>query len=253
MSTGSSVTIGLLLPDVLGTYSDSGNATILAQRLRWRGVSADILRCPADRPPPSSCEIYVLGGGEDTAQLFAAGWLRRHDELCAAMAGEAVTLAVCAGMQILGEWMEGPDGERHAGAGLLDLTTRPRRHRATGEVVADCALPGVGVLSGFENHAGATSLGVDVGPLGRVLAGVGNGDPNGSDAEGAVSGRIVATYLHGPVLARNPALADFLLTEVIGPGLAEIEVPDQADLRRTYVPAVRAGRRSAGQMMRRSR
>lgn len=253
MTAASSVTIGLLLPDVLGTYSDSGNATILAQRLRWRGVPADVLRCPADRPPPSGCEIYVLGGGEDTAQLFAAGWLRSHDALCAAMAGEAVTLAVCAGMQILGRWMEGPDGERHAGAGLLDLTTRPRRHRATGEVIAECALPGVGLLSGFENHAGATSLGTDVRPLGRVMAGVGNGGPTGSDAEGAVSGRMVATYLHGPVLARNPALADYLLAQVIGPGLADIEVPDQADLRRTYLGSVRPGRRSARHAMRRSR
>lgn len=235
MSDGSSVTIGLLLPDVLGTYSDSGNATILAQRLRWRGVRAEVLRCPADRPPPLSCEMYVLGGGEDVAQLYAASWLREHDALCAVLAGEAVTLAVCAGMQILGRWMEGPDGERHPGAGLLDLTTRPRRRRATGEVVVECGLPGVGVLSGFENHAGGTSLGGGVQPLGRVLAGVGNGGRGGRPSEGAVSGRMVATYLHGPVLARNPALADYLLSQVVGPVLADVEVPDQADLRRTYL------------------
>jgi hypothetical protein len=244
VTVGSSVTIGLLLPDVLGTYSDSGNATILAQRLRWRGVPADVLHCPADRPPPAGCEIYVLGGGEDTAQLFAAGWLREHQALTAALAGAAVTLAVCAGMQILGRWMEGLDGERRAGADLLDLTTRSRRRRATGEVVVDCALPGVGLLSGFENHAGATTLGGDVRPLGRVLAGVGNGGPRGSVAEGAVSGRMVATYLHGPVLARNPALADYLLAQVLGSALPEIDVPDQADLRATYLGTARHGRRA---------
>jgi hypothetical protein len=235
VSVGSSVTIGLLLPDVLGTYSDSGNALILAQRLRWRGIQADVLRCPADQAPPSACEMYVLGGGEDTAQLFAAGWLRGHAALCAALAGEAVTLAVCAGMQILGAWMEGPSGQRHAGAGLLDLTTRPRRRRAIGEAVVECPLPGVGLLSGFENHAGATTLGDGVRPLGRVLAGVGNGGPKGTPGEGVVSGRMVGTYLHGPVLARNPALADYLLAQVIGSELSAVVVPDQADLRAAYL------------------
>ena len=251
MKVGSSVTIGLLLPDVLGTYSDSGNATILAQRLRWRGVPAEVVRCPADRSPPSSCEIYLLGGGEDTAQLFAVGWLRKHEALCAALAGEAVTLAVCAGMQILGRWMESPDGERHTGVGLLDLTTRPRRVRATGEVVVDCALPGVGLLSGFENHAGATTLGRDARPLGRVLSGVGNGDLRGS-AEGVVSGRTVGTYLHGPVLARNPELADYLLALVVGSTLPDIDVPDQAGLRATYLGG-RSGRPAVGGGLRRPR
>jgi hypothetical protein len=225
----------LLLPDVLGTYSDSGNAIILAQRLRWRGVPADVLPCPADQSPPSGCDIYVLGGGEDAAQLFAVGWLRDHEALCGALAGKAVTLAVCAGMQILGRWMEGPDRERHPGVGLLDLTTRSRRRRAIGEVVVDCALPGVGLLSGFENHAGASTLGDDVRPLGRVLSGVGNGAPRGAQVEGVVSGRIVGTYLHGPVLARNPALADYLLAQVVGSELAEIEVPDEVALRATYL------------------
>jgi CobQ-like glutamine amidotransferase family enzyme len=244
VSVGSRVTIGLLLPDVLGTYSDSGNATVLAQRLRWRGVPADVLRCTADRPPPSGCEIYVLGGGEDTAQLFAVGWLRKHGALCSALGEEAVTLAVCAGMQILGTWMEGPDGQRHAGAGLLDLTTRPRRRRATGEVVVECALPDVGLLSGFENHRGGTTLGPEVQPLGRVLAGVGNGGLKGSGAEGAVRGRLVATYLHGPVLARNPALADYLLAQVVGSRLSELDVPDQQGLRDTYLRSTEiAGRR----------
>jgi hypothetical protein len=232
---GSSVTIGLLLPDVLGTYSDSGNATILAQRLRWRGVPAEVLRCQADRPPPSSCDIYVIGGGEDAAQLFAVRWLREHRTLCGALARDAVTLAVCAGMQILGRWMEGPDGERHVGVGLLDLTTRPRRRRATGEIVVDCALPEVGLLSGFENHAGVSTLGRGASPLGNVVAGVGNGTPKGSLMEGAVSGRMVATYLHGPVLARNPALADYLLAQVVGSTLSEIDLPDQARLRATYL------------------
>jgi hypothetical protein len=238
MTSDSMVSIGLLLPDVLGTYSDSGNALVLAQRLRWRGVPARVLQCDADRPPPESCEIYVIGGGEDTSQLYAAQWLREQRSLCNTLQHRARTLAVCAGMQILGRWLTTPDGVRHPGVGLLDLTTRPARRRVVGEVVTDCSLPGVGVLTGFENHGGATELGKDAQPLGRVLRGVGNGSRARlrRRREGAVSDRIVATYMHGPILARNPALADYLLGQVLGRELPELEVPDVKALRASYLP-----------------
>src|SRR5207248_2270665 len=115
VSAQSSVAIGLLLPDVLGTYSDAGNATILAQRLRWRGIPAEIQTITARDDPPTSCAVYLLGGGEDTAQLFAAEWLRRHSELRRAMETSAVTLAVCAGLQILGQSMTDTRGKHYAG------------------------------------------------------------------------------------------------------------------------------------------
>jgi CobQ-like glutamine amidotransferase family enzyme len=237
MTSASEVTIGLLLPDVLGTYSDSGNATVLAQRLRWRGIPARVLRCTAAQAPPTSCEIYLIGGGEDTAQLFAASWLRGQRALCRALEERAVTLAVCAGLQIFGLRMTGLSGEEHLGAGLLDITTRPLRHRATGFIVANCRLPGVGLLCGFENHRGATSLGSNAYPLAQVMSGVGNGhrDSGGMAAEGACNDRIIGTYLHGPVLARNPALADHILTRVTGQTLTELEVPDQSALRAGYL------------------
>ena len=81
MTGASTIRIGLLLPDVLGTYSDAGNAAVLAARARWRGIPAEILTIPADAAPPAGCDVYLLGGGEDTAQLFAADWLRRHRDL----------------------------------------------------------------------------------------------------------------------------------------------------------------------------
>ena len=237
MGTDSTITIGLLLPDVLGTYSDSGNATVLAQRLRWRGIPAEVLRCTAAQPPPTGCDIYLLGGGEDTAQLFAASWLRSHRTLCRALDTSGVTLAVCAGLQILGHTMADADGRDHPGAGLLDITTRPRRRRAIGNIVTECHLPGVGQLCGFENHRGATTLGPAARPLGLVVSGVGNGDrPFGrAGAEGVVNDRIIGTYLHGPVLARNPALADYILARATGADLPPIELPDQAALRDTYL------------------
>ena len=131
-------------------------------------------------------------------------------------AAGAVVLAVCAGYQIAGKTFPGADGALHEGVGLLDIATvKGTGPRAVGEVVgepsddAPGALRALPTLTGFENHGGKTTLGPGVAPLARVVHGVGNGD--GSGTEGAVCGRVIGTYLHGPLLARNPALADLLL------------------------------------------
>lgn len=248
--TAPELTIAVLLPEVLGTYSDAGNAVVLAHRARRRGIPAEILHVPADTRPPAGCDIYLLGGGEDTAQGFAAAWLARHHALLHAMEHTAQTLAVCAGLQILGHTMLDRHGRERPGLGLLDLATAPGRRRAVGEIITRCELPGVGLLTGFENHAGTSIGGPGHHPLGRVRTGTGNGDraPRGARPEGAVTDRILATYLHGPVLARNPALADHLLHRATGlppddPGLPPADpeltgLPDPADLaelRRSYL------------------
>ena len=242
--TSSVLTIGVLLPDVLGTYSDAGNAVVLAHRARSRGIDARILQVTADTVPPATCDLYLLGGGEDTAQGFAVEWLARHRDLRRALAGQAVTLAVCAGLQILGHTLTDPAGRRRDGWGLLDVATVAGRRRAVGEVVARCEIPGVGLLTGFANHRGATTLGPGAQPLGQVLSGTGNHDrARPRDAvEGARGGNVVATYLHGPVLARNPALADHLLQRATGqvfPDTSDPDVPDLPALRAAYLHRAR--------------
>ena len=245
MTGESTVVIGLLLPDVLGTYSDAGNATVLAQRLRRRGIPAEVLVLSADSTPPATCDIYLLGGGENTAQLFAADWLRRHTQLRHALTCHAQTLAVCAGLQILGQSLQDRSGHDHPGLGVLDVTTVPGRHRAVGEIISNCAIPGVGPLIGFENHLGTTTLGADTGRLGTVLTGTGNGtrDRAGLRTEGVLTDRVIGTYLHGPILARNPALADHILRTLVGQDLDPIDIPDQAALRRTYLTPLATRRR----------
>ncbi len=236
MSTDSAVTIGLILPDVLGTYSDAGNSTVLAQRLRWRGIPASIHPILAREAPPTTCDIYLLGGGEDRAQLFATSWLRSHQTLLNTIAERALTLTVCAGLQILGHTMTDNHGQHQPGLGLLDITTTPRRQRAVGEIITQCHLPDVGMLTGFENHQGATTLGPGTKPLGRVVTGVGNGD--GHAVDGVLTDHILGTYLHGPVLARNPALADHILRRVTDHTLPAIDLPDLPALRSTYLKTV---------------
>ena len=126
----------------------------------------------------------------------------------------AVVLAVCAGFQVVGQTFPDAAGESHEGLGLLDVdTVKGSGSRAVGEVLVEVDPSLVGplpVLTGFENHGGVTTLRDGTVALGRVVAGVGNGDDDGT--EGAVRGHVVGTYLHGPVLARNPALADCLLS-----------------------------------------
>jgi CobQ-like glutamine amidotransferase family enzyme len=215
----STVDIGLVLPDLLGTYGDGGNAEVLACRLRWRGIPARVL------------PLYVVGGGEDAAQELAARYL---SGLADASERGAVVLAICAGLQLLGQRFTGLDGRSSAGLGLLDVYTDAAPRRAIGEIVTEPCVPGLDEpLTGFENHQGHTTLGARARPLGRVTRGTGNGD--GTD--GVVQGRIVGTYLHGPVLARNPQLADLLLTHALGQELAPLELPSVAALRRQRLTA----------------
>jgi CobQ-like glutamine amidotransferase family enzyme len=240
------VTVALLFPDLLGTYGDSGNAAILAARLRWRGIDSDVLTIRAGDAVPEGCQIYVVGGGEDLPQSQAARQLgagRESGPLRRAVDGGAVVLAVCAGMQILGRSFAGPDGLQTDGLGLLDCTTTPGSgSRMVGEIVVDPdPVLGLAPLTGYENHAGATTLGAGTVALGRVRVGSGNGPGFGVD--GAVSGHVLGTYLHGPVLARNPALADLLLGWAVG-DLEPLDDSDCEALRAERFAAVlAAGRR----------
>jgi len=241
VSGESAVRIAALLPDVLGAYTDAGNVTVLAERLRRRGMPVEIRTVTADCVPPTDCDLYVLGGGEDEALAFAADWLRRHRPLCATLEERATTLVICAGLQVLGRWMQDDAGHRHPGAGLLDLSTAPGRRRAVGEVVTRCAIHGVGTLTGFENHRGVTTLGSGLLPLGNVVRGTGNGA--GDHGDGVLTRSVIGTYLHGPVLARNPALADALLAKVVGEVLPPLELQDQAAVRQERLGRAGAPRR----------
>jgi hypothetical protein len=208
----SAVRVALLFPELLGTYGDGGNAVVLTQRLRWRDIDAELVSVSVVEPVPASCDIYVLGGGEDAPQTLATERLAEGG-FPSAVDGGAVVFGVCAGFQILGRAFTGADGEQQPGLGVLDCETRPKGSRQIGELVVQPTALDLPMLTGFENHGGITELGPDSIPLGSVLTGFGNGT---GGIEGVVTGRVMGTYLHGPALARNPALADLLLSWVVG-------------------------------------
>ncbi len=253
--TASALTVVVVFPDLLGTYGDGGNGVVLARRAAWRGVPVELVEAPSDMPVPTG-DLYCLGGGEDGPQVRAADTLRNDGTLARAVDDGAVVLAVCAGYQIAGRNFPGADGRARPGVGLLDVSTRKGAGpRAVGEIVAEpingallCAEPPgldpagcLPTLTGFENHGGVTSVGSGAQPLARVTAGTGNGDPG--HTEGAWAGRVVGTYLHGPVLARNPALADLLLGWATGSLLSPLDDREEAALRAERLTSARRGSR----------
>ena len=234
--TAAPVRVALVLPDLLGTYGDGGNVTVLVRRLQWRGIDAETVRATLETGVPDDCDVYVVGGGEDSPQSLAARVLGESRALHRAVDRGAVVLGVCAGLQLLGREIVDQAGVRHEGLGLLDVTSAPLPARAVGEVVAKPVVDGLGeTLTGFENHGLGTTLGPDAAPLAQVQHGVGNGDA--ARTEGVIAGRVVGTYLHGPVLPRNPELADLLLSWVLGQELAPLRLPVVEQLRERRIAA----------------
>lgn len=240
MAAGSEIGIVLVYPELLGTYGDRGNALALVRRAQGRSLGARVVEVSLGEPLPRSGDIYLLGGSEDAAQVLALRSLLHDEAARDILHGSAACLAVCAGFQILARDFAGAGGHREPGVGLLDVTCgRLPGRRAVGEVITEpVGVPGLPTLTGYENHQCDAVLGPGARPLGGVVRGVGNGHDR---TEGAVQDNIVATYLHGPVLVRNPALADHLLERSTGP-LARFDDESVERLRSERLAAARPHR-----------
>ncbi len=206
------IRVAHLYPDYLNIYADRGNIAVLAQRAAWRGHELDVEPVGMLDPiVPGTHDLYYLGGGQDREQLLVADDLAgKSAPLHEAHARGAAFLAVCGGYQLLGRGYRGFHGEDMPGVGLLPIETVAGERRMIGDVLLDTEL---GPIAGFENHAGRTRLDPGAQPLGRVVSGFGNDGESGF--EGCRLGRAIGTYLHGPLLPRNPRLADWLLAQAL--------------------------------------
>ena len=202
-----------LYPAEMSIYADRGNIAVLRRRLEWRALSLTVTEAQiGDVIDPSEHDLYYMGGGQDRDQVAVAADLLEHKAtaLRSAVAGGAAGLFVCGGYQLAGQGYEAANGQWLEGIGALDLETRAGPTRLIGDLVIESELDGQSLeIVGYENHIGRTHLGAGARPLGRVVHGHGN---NGEDGmEGAVKGRVIGTYLHGPLLPKNPGLADIVL------------------------------------------
>jgi lipid II isoglutaminyl synthase (glutamine-hydrolysing) len=236
------IRVGHLYPEYLNIYADRGNIAVLAQRAAARGHELDLKAIGlGGAAPAEKVDLFYVGGGQDREQaLVAEDLASKAAALHEAAAGGAVVLGVCGGYQLLGRFYRDRGGAELPGVGLLPLHTIAGERRMIGDVLLDCAWAGE-TLAGFENHAGRTILDPGAEPLGRVLAGHGNDGESGF--EGCRSGRIYGTYLHGPLLPRNPWLADRLLGEALEHAAGRtIELEPLPDELEREAHAVSAGR-----------
>ena len=207
------IRIGHLYADYLNIYADRGNIAVFAERARARGHELDVRNISMGDDVPGDIDLFYVGGGQDREQELVAHELASKTQpLLEAAHGGAVFLAVCGGYQLLGRSYRDVAGHELPGIGLLPLETVAGDGRMIGDVLLECEWAGQ-TLAGFENHAGRTLLDEGAEPLGRVVSGFGNDGKSGY--EGCRSGRVYGTYLHGPLLPRNPWFADRLLSEAL--------------------------------------
>jgi CobQ-like glutamine amidotransferase family enzyme len=205
-----------LYPRDMNIYGDRGNVIALVARLRWRGFEVEVHELdPGGRLEADRCDLVFAGGGQDDQQVAVARDLAgpNGDALRALADDDVPMLLVCGTYQLFGRYFRTGDGIELPGLGLLDLHTEAGPRRTIGDQVVHCQLDGAeGTLVGFENHSGLTFLGPGCAPLGRVERGGNNGRDGG---EGALDRAVHGTYLHGPVLPKNPWLADRLIAAAL--------------------------------------
>lgn len=209
-----------LYPSEMNIYADRGNIAVFSKRLEWRGLSLEVTEAgPGCSIDPDAHDLYYLGGGQDRDQQIVAHDLveTKAEALRSAAADGAAFLWVCGGIQLAGDGYTDASGQRLPGAGILDVDTTAGDNRLIGDLVVTAHLDGEDqVVVGYENHVGRTLLGPDAIPLGEVISGRGNDGESGM--EGAVQGRVIGTYLHGPLLPKNPWLADIVLRWALAHG-----------------------------------
>jgi CobQ-like glutamine amidotransferase family enzyme len=207
------VRIAHLYPELLNLYGDSGNILVLRRRLEWRGLGCEVVECHmGDRPSFSDVDLVFIGGGSDREQrIVCEELLAVREELAAFVEDGGALAAVCGGYQLLGHSYLMGD-EEVQGLSLVDLYTDRGSPRLIGNIVVESRIAEHPIV-GYENHGGRTHLGAGVEALGRVLYGHGNDGTTGE--EGCLYKNVVGTYVHGPLLPKNPDVADWLLARAL--------------------------------------
>jgi CobQ-like glutamine amidotransferase family enzyme len=233
------VTIAHLYPREMNIYGDMGNIITLVKRLEWRGYRVKVVAVEVGEPVDwDAVDIVFGGGGQDSGQLVVGADLLERGEVLRKLAGQGLPMLVICGLyQLFGREFVTAAGKKIPGIGVFAASTKAGSVRMIGNVATHSEY---GVLVGFENHSGATKLDKGQAPLGRIVKGYGN-NPK-SRQEGAVSGAAIGTYLHGPVLPKNPGLADHLILAALARRYGVTSLPPLDDHLEQAAAKVAAGR-----------
>lgn len=206
------LTIGHLYPDLLNLYGDRGNIQCLMKRCLWRGIEAETVSFELDdKIDFSNLDIVLLGGGSDREQMLVCEKLKEiQKDFKEYVEQDGVVIAICGGYQLLGNYYNTEKGKME-GLSLVDMYTEQGENRLIDNIVLQSELFDMPIV-GFENHGGRTFIGKNS-PLGKVLYGSGNDGKSGY--EGVVYKNVIGTYLHGPLLPKNPQLADELILRAL--------------------------------------
>jgi CobQ-like glutamine amidotransferase family enzyme len=212
MTDKKQITVLQLYPRDMNIYGDWGNTLVLKRRLEWHGYDVNLLAYNPGDTFPNEVDIIVGGGGQDSGQDIIQNDLLKIAPTLRKLADDNVPmLMICGLFQLFGKFFKTQDGHVIEGIGLLDLETHAGSERLTGNIITESEQ--FGEIIGYENHSGQTFLGRNVQPLGKVIKGAGN---NGQDdTEGARYRNVIATYMHGSLLPKNPAIADFLIEQAV--------------------------------------
>ncbi|MFO0955788.1 MAG: glutamine amidotransferase [Candidatus Saccharibacteria bacterium] len=217
-------TLLYLYPYEMNTYGDWGNVQVLVQRAQARGVTLQVHEHRPGKVLPKKFDLIFMGGGQDSGQSLILEDLQAiGDKIRGAIEDNTPALVICGGYQLFGHVFYTADGGVLHGLGIFDLVTRASKERLIGNVHLQSDQ--FGEVIGFENHSGRTELGPEMTPFGKVKVGAGN---NGDDGgEGIVFRNAIGTYLHGPLLPKNPQVADWLLAKMLGVSNTElVQLPD---------------------------
>ena len=201
-----------LYPNEMNLYGDHGNILTLIKRCEWRGIKTEVIEHEPGDPIPNDIDIIFGGGGQDSNQNKIENDLRKiAPKLKELVENDTPTLVICGLYQLFGDFFETSESEIIKGIHILDITTKAGSNRLIGNVVINT--PEFGEVVGYENHSGLTRLGKNSVAFGTIVKGYGN---NGEDmTEGAKYRNCIGTYLHGPVLPKNPRIADFLIKKAL--------------------------------------
>jgi len=214
--------IGWLYPELMSTYGDRGNIAVLQKRCEWRGIDVEIVNIDhkTDDQRLKTVDLLFGGGAQDKEQSIVIINLKKKEKLIREIIeNNTPSLFVCGSPQLFGKYYEPSEGKRIEGLGIFDMYSvhpGPKQQRLIGNIVAKCAIPGLEdkIIIGFENHGGKTYLGSGIKPFAKVIKGFGNNGEDGT--EGVLYKNAIGSYLHGPLLPKNPEIADWLIQKALG-------------------------------------